>query len=93
MDVEAEPVIKPVEDGRDGGLGGALAVRVLDAQQHAAALGPGVEPVEQGRARPADMQEARRRRREAGDDVGHGVKRSAGRAGAPAPSGGRRASL
>ncbi len=72
---DAEP-IEPVEDGVDGGLGRALAVGVLDAQQHLAAAAAGVEPVEQRRPRPADMQEAGRRGRKAGDDV-HAPRRVA----------------
>jgi hypothetical protein len=52
-------------------LGRSLAIGVLDAQQERAAETLGVEPVEQSRARAADMQEAGRRRREAGDDGGH----------------------
>ena len=40
---------------------------------------PGVEPVEQRRPRAADVQEAGRRRREAGDDLRHFHGRSRGR--------------
>ena len=47
---------------------GALAVGVLDAQQELAAGVAGIEPVEQRRARPADVQEAGGRGSEAGDD-------------------------
>ena len=65
--VEAEPA-QPVEDRVDRRLGRALAVGVLDAQQHLAAEAAGIEPVEQGRARAADMEEAGGRGREAGDD-------------------------
>ena len=69
--VELEP-LEPVEDGCDGGLGGALAVGVLDAQQEFAAGVAGIEPVEQRRARPADMQIAGGRGRKARDDgLGH----------------------
>jgi hypothetical protein len=49
----------------------ALAVGVLDAQQHLAAGVPRKEPVEQRRARATDVQVAGRGGREAGDD-GHG---------------------
>ncbi len=73
--VEPEP-FEPVEDRRDRGLRRALAVRVLDAQQERSAEAFGVEPVEQRRARAADMQESGRRRREAGDDLGHEAKGS-----------------
>ncbi len=67
--VEAEPG-QPVEDGVDRGLGRALAVGVLDAQQHLAAAAARIEPVEQRRARAADMQEAGGRGGKTGDD-GH----------------------
>ena len=49
--------------------GRALAVGVLDAQEERSAEPAGVEPVEQGRARAADVQEAGRGGREAGDDL------------------------
>ena len=68
--IEAEP-FHAVDDGVDGGLGGALAVGVLDAQHHLAAMAPGVEPVEKRRARAANMQKAGGRGRKTGDDVGH----------------------
>jgi hypothetical protein len=60
-----------VEDGLDGGRGGARSVGVLDAQQIFAAVMAGIEPVEERGARAADMQEAGRRGGEAGND-GHG---------------------
>ena len=72
---DAEPV-EPVEDGVDGGLRRALAVGVLDPQQHLAAAAAGIEPVEQRGARPADMQEAGGRGGEAGDDA-HAARRVA----------------
>ena len=65
--VELEPG-EPVEDRGDRRLGRALAVGVLDPEQHLAAGVPGVEPVEERRPRPADMQEAGGRGGEAGDD-------------------------
>ncbi len=71
---DAEPG-QAVEDGVDRRLGGALAVGILDPQQHLAAGARGIEPVEQRRARAADMEEAGRRGRKAGDD---GVIRSVG---------------
>ena len=49
----------------------AFAVGVLDAQQELAADVLGVEPVEQRRARAADVQEAGRGGGETGDDLGH----------------------
>ena len=73
--VEAEPV-EAVEDGVDRGLGRPLAVGVLDAQEERPAEAPGVEPVEQSRARAADVQKSGRGGREAGDDVGHGRRNS-----------------
>ena len=67
--------LQPVDDRGDGRLRRALAIGVLDAQQHAAAEMARVKPVEQRGARPADMQEAGRRGGEARDDrVGHGRK-------------------
>ena len=51
-----------------GRFGGALAVGILDAQQELAAGVACVEPVEQRRARPADVQVAGGRGSEAGDD-------------------------
>ena len=66
--IEAEP-LQPVDDGVDRRLRGALAVGVFDAQHHPAAVLLGVEPVEQRRARAADMQKAGGRRSEAGDDL------------------------
>ena len=71
--VEAQPS-QPLQD-RLGGLGrGAGAVGILDPQQEPAAPAPRVKPVEQRRARAADMQVSRGRRGKAGDDwrVGHG---------------------
>ena len=65
--IEAEPA-HAVEDRLDRRLGGAGAVGVLDAEQELATVMAGEEPVEQGGARAADMEEAGRRRREAGDD-------------------------
>ena len=67
--VEAEPA-HAVEDRVDRRLGGAGLVGILDPQQEAAAMVAGVEPVEQGGAGAADMEEAGRRGREAGDDAG-----------------------
>src|ERR1700722_9915996 len=68
--IEAEP-FEPVENRIDRRLRRPLAVGVLDAQQELAAEALGVEPVEQRRARAADMQEAGRRRCEAGYDLRH----------------------
>src|SRR4029077_17220530 len=68
--IEPEP-FEPVENRVYCGLGRTFAVGVFDAQQELAAEALGVEPVEQSRARPADMQEACRRRRETGDYGGH----------------------
>ena len=49
---------EPVEDRGNRRVGGALAVGVLDPEQHPAAGVAGIEPVEERRARPADMEEA-----------------------------------
>ena len=64
--IEPEPA-QAVDDGRNGALGGALPVGVLDSQQHLAAVAMGVEPVEQRRAPPANMQESRG----GGSEAGH----------------------
>src|SRR5262249_25045173 len=79
---DAEPG-EPLEDRVDCGLGRALAVGVLDPQQHLAATAARVEPVEQRRARSADVEEAGRGGSKARDDgVWH-------RAGWSAQGGGR----
>ena len=57
-----------IQNGVDRRLGGALAVGVLDPQQHGAAAPARVEPIEQRGARATDVQEAGGRRRETGDD-------------------------
>ncbi len=68
---DAQP-FQPIEDGIDRSLRGTLAVGILDPQQHLAAPAACVEPVEQGCARAADMEESGRRGGEAGDDrCGH----------------------
>ena len=64
--IEAEPA-QAIDNGRDGAFGGALPVGVLDSQQHLAAVAMGVEPVEQRRAPPANMQESRG----GGSEAGH----------------------
>ena len=71
--IEPEP-FEPVENRLDRRLRRPFAVGVLDAQQELAAEALGVEPVEQRRARAADMQEAGRRGREAGDDLRHFIE-------------------
>jgi competence protein ComEC len=63
--IEAEPA-HPVEDRVDRRLGRARAIGILDAQQELAAVMAREQPVEQRRARAADMQIAGRRRRETG---------------------------
>ena len=68
--VEAEPpqgrldAVRPV-------LAGSFDVGVLDPQHERAALVAGVEPVEQGGAGAADVEEAGRGRREPDPDVAH----------------------
>ncbi len=69
--IEPEP-FQPVQDRSNRGLGRALAVGVLDPQQHPAAEFFGVQPVKQRGAGAADMEEAGRRGGKAGDDgIGH----------------------
>ena len=70
--IQAQPG-QALEDrlGRFGGRAGAVGI--FDAQQELAAARAGIEPVEQRRACPADMQKAGRRGGKTGDDrVGHG---------------------
>src|SRR5262249_12664522 len=52
--IELEPA-QTVEDRQDRAFRRARPVSVLDAQQHFTALGFGIEPIEQGRARAANM--------------------------------------
>ncbi len=54
VSLEAQPV-QAVEDGLDGGLGGALAVGVLDTQQELAAAAFRIQPVEKCGAGAAYM--------------------------------------
>src|SRR5262249_21895594 len=73
---DAEPA-EPVQDRVDRGLRGALAVGVLDAQQHLAAASPRVEPVEQRGAGASDVEEAGRGGGKARDDgFSHASRRS-----------------
>ena len=55
--IEAEPA-EAVEDDIDGFLGIARGVGVFNAQHEGAAGVAGVKPVEQSRARAADVEEA-----------------------------------
>ena len=57
--IEPEPA-QSIEDDLDRLLGIARHVGILDAQDESAAGVPGIQPVEQRRARPADVQEPRR---------------------------------
>jgi hypothetical protein len=67
--VGAQPQpLHAVEDDLDGFLGGAGAVRVLDAEHEGAAVAPGQQPGEQRGAHPADVQEAGGAGGEAGAD-------------------------
>ncbi len=66
---QTEPV-EAVEDGIERGLGVALDIGVVDAQNHRAAVVAGVEPIENEGARAPDVQKARRRGRKA--DSNHG---------------------
>ena len=72
--VDAEPA-QPVEQGLLELARRALAVGVLDAQDHPAAVTAGEGPVEQRRARGAHVQEPRGARRETRADEGHGGRR------------------
>ena len=62
--VEPEPP-QALDDPRDHVPGRSLGVRVLDAQDERAAMAAREEPVEERRARAADVQITGRRRREA----------------------------
>src|SRR3546814_14920750 len=64
--LEAEPR-HAVENRRDRRFGGPRAVRVLDPQAEDAAVMTGAKPIEQFGPRPADMEEAGRRRGGSGD--------------------------
>ena len=69
--IELEP-IQAIEDRRNRRLGRALAVGVLDPQQHLAAGLFGIEPVEQRGTGTPDVEEAGRRGGKACDDgIGH----------------------
>ena len=63
-------------------VGRAGLVGILDAQQELAAVVAGEQPVEQRRARPADMQESGRGGGKTGDDTCLTVKSSRLRSGA-----------
>ena len=67
---QAEPG-KTIDDRLNRRLGRALAVGVLDAQQEPPAEALGVEPVEQRRARAANVQKAGRGGRKSRHDLGH----------------------
>ena len=68
---DAEP-FQSIENGLDGRIGRAFAIGILNPQQHLAAALARIEPVEQRGARAADVEEAGRGRREAGNDsFGH----------------------
>src|SRR3546814_9838949 len=66
--LEAEPR-HAVENRRDRRFGGPRAVRVIAPQAEDAAVLTGEQPIEQCGPRPADMEEAGRRRGESGDDA------------------------
>ncbi|KAF5029711.1 hypothetical protein DSECCO2_645740 [anaerobic digester metagenome] len=70
---QAQPGQGP-EDGRLVGEGGALAVRVLQAQEKAPAALAGQEEVEHGGARVAEVRHARGAGREAGDPGAAGLE-------------------
>jgi hypothetical protein len=69
--IELQP-LQAIENGGNGGFSRALAVGVLDPEQHLAAGLPGVEPVEQRGSGASDVEEAGRRGGKARDDgIGH----------------------
>ena len=70
--LKAQP-LQALEDDAHGGLGGALAIGVLDAQKELSAGASGVKPVEKRRAGRANMHRASGRGGDPGDDgtVGH----------------------
>ena len=68
--IHAEPAHR-VEDHLQEGVGIALLVRVLDAEDELTARVAGVEPVEQGRPGASDVEEAGGAGGEADADLGH----------------------
>ncbi len=52
---QIEP-LQAVEDRIERGLGVAVDIGVIDAQDHGAVIAPGVQPVEDERPRAANMQ-------------------------------------
>ena len=68
IELDAQPVER-LEHQQLVGAGGALAVRVLEAQQEAPTVAPRERPAEQRRARSADMERPGRAGRVAGHDV------------------------
>ncbi len=68
---DAEP-LQAIENGGNCRVRGALAVGILDPQQHFAPAPARVEPVEQRRTGAPDVEKSGRRRRKTGDDrLGH----------------------
>src|SRR5579871_2548022 len=64
---DPEPA-EAIQDRLDGRLGRALAIGILDPQEHLAAAATRIEPIEQRRAAAADMQESGGRGGKSGDD-------------------------
>ena len=60
--LQAQPA-QSLEDGLDAGLGVALDIGVVQPQHHGSVVVAGIEPIEDKRARAADMQKAGGRRR------------------------------
>src|SRR5262249_3602143 len=74
--IELEP-LQPIQDGGDRLLGRALAVCILDPEQHLAAAAARIKPVEQRETRPSDIEESGRRGSKAGDNgISHGRDRA-----------------
>src|SRR5680860_971689 len=65
--IELEPP-QAVENGENGAFGGARLIGILDPEQHLAAFGFGIKPVEQGGASASDVEVAGGRWRKARDD-------------------------
>ncbi len=65
--IEIEPG-QPIDNGGDRRIGRALAVGILDPQQHFATRVTGKKPIEERRPGAANMQKSRGRGCETGDD-------------------------
>ena len=82
--VDAEPGEVLLDQGREG-LGRALGIGIVEAQDQPAAMVPGEEPVDEGGPGIAEVEPAGGARGEA-ENGGHGTARQAGRRGWAQPS-------